>query len=77
MKIKDYTNRAEIIDSVENLEILDIPLELLIGANRELPNLNLPIDYDKLNKAIEFYKNMPWYKIEKYINLKLLKNLIK
>ena len=64
MKIKDYTNRAEIIGSAENLEILDIPLELLIGANRELPNLNLPIDYDKLNKAIEFYKNMPWYKIQ-------------
>ena len=77
MKIKDYTNRAEIIGSVENLEILDIPLELLIGANRELPNLNLPIDYDKLNKAIEFYKNMPWYKIKKYSKLKLLKNLIK
>ena len=77
MKIKDYINRAEIIDSVENLEILAIPSELLIGVNRELPNPNLPIDYNKLNKAIEFYKNMPWYKIEKYGKLKLLENLFK
>ena len=77
MKIKDYINRAEIIDSVENLEILAIPSELLIGVNRELPNPNLPIDYNKLNKAIEFYKNMPWYKIEKYSKLKLLENLLK
>ena len=43
MKIKDYINRAEIIDSVENLEILAIPSELLICVNRELPNPNLPI----------------------------------
>ena len=59
-----------------NLDSLGLTKEQQIGIYRPLPNPNLPIDFNKLNRAIQHYKNKPWYILSKYRNIRIIKNII-
>ena len=68
--------RLNLITKYENINLdsLGLTKEQQIGIHRPLPNLNVSIDFSKLNRAIQHYKSKPWYYFSKY---KIIKRLEK